>query len=248
MLRFFFTHFMKNTVFRLTMTLNNLCALSVMPQSHQMGADLNLSLPWLSVAALKHWQPRPRKGRTNSVNNSLFLWLYCRFFKVIPTQQMLPRRCCLNQRWHALSGSVQLPGKQASRCALRCTGVRYQVSTAKTPADTHTPALSAANNVTLHLLIYSLILFYMHWLREILLCMKKGSFLRVPLRWWFNFPFLVATVLMFPLLVPAAETPCLCRAWGASYVWEYLSKARASYCIMEKWHMKGDYIFMLPDV
>lgn len=50
-----------------------------------------------------------------------------RFFKATPTQQMLPRRCCPSPRWHASSESVLLPGKQASRCALRCMDVRSQV-------------------------------------------------------------------------------------------------------------------------
>lgn len=105
-------------------------------------------IEWKSLPALTRWfSIRCGQGlreisilhlnSTYYVNNSLFFCLHHRFSKATPTQQMLPRRCCPNPRWRASSGSVPLPGKQASHCASRCMDVRYQVGIAEIPADLH---------------------------------------------------------------------------------------------------------------
>lgn len=84
---------------------------------------------------IPHTLPRTRthfpscisSQHVQSIISFFHFGLHRRFFKATPTQRTLPRRCCPNPRWHDLFGSGPLPGKQESRCASRCTVVKYQV-------------------------------------------------------------------------------------------------------------------------
>lgn len=142
-------------------------------------------LHWLSFLNVMRpgFQKNIHPASQLSVNNLFFSCLSYRFSKATPTQQTLPRRCCPNPHWHASSGSVPLPGKQASHCASRCMDVRYQVGTAEIHAEPHAyihtlSALSLLKPVTentLYQLYFNEILNYFKHIHEMMSWFRISS-------------------------------------------------------------------------